>query len=542
MSTSTVKRTRKAAAAPAATVPRPPQSELARQFRENGRLEAQVAIRMHLIQNKDKDNPRNGGEVRNRYRKFGEALAQAIRNDDPTPLLGPIGFELDASMIERIKERWTVRRCDQCRSLSRHGHVRVSEGGPGMSAHHGYVGTCCRHKFEFSSVSNSLYAKGNSVAVATAADGPDGFVFAQVDPEWAEGHCLRGRGSHRATYFTRSFFRVMYGMTDDERVMWNEGGDYDPALPPFSPKQFRSVGNYHSSKKYIHALSSKYDKYPIPLRVGLELEVEIKDGKLRGEAARDIRALLNGDDETNFTDYALCERDGSLKNGFEIVTAYGGPDIHEARLSRLNSKEFADIKKKYGMVSHDTTTCGLHVTVDRAGMNRLHQSKLVKFINDLANKPLVTAVCRRYAEGYCKIKSEHYNKLSRVNDNLVAMRDRYEILNMTHAKVFEFRGPKGTLRFESIMAAVEFIRMAWFFTKDAPINKLDTPTFLDFIWKVENREDSKYLREYLAARKFEGVYEEVRGVVDPKTPRRLSLTDAYADAVAAGHVATTADY
>jgi hypothetical protein len=74
------------------------------------------------------------------------------------------------------------------------------------------------------------------------------------------------------------------------------------------------------------------------------------------------------------TKYCLLENDGSLSNGFEMVTGYSGLE-HTRQLEFFKSR-------LSGAKSHNTSTCGLHVHICKSDMSLLHASKMVLFVND----------------------------------------------------------------------------------------------------------------------------------------------------------------
>lgn len=292
------------------------------------------------------------------------------------------------------------------------------------------------------------------------------------------------------------------------------------------------IGEYHSSKRIVGKVPSAYDKRKLPLLMGLELEMEVVSGS-RSELALKFQRLMGTvriNDRTHR--YCALERDGSLSSGFEMVTGYTGLDTHALVLSRLKDMPFAG-----KLTSHDTTTCGLHVHIDRNNMTPLHADKLGMFINDPKNRPLVLAVARRYNSGnYAKCidktgagKSMGHHARAvkrsagvRIERNfsgavpMVAMRkayrdiiaqgagnaDRYHAVNFTPVKTIEFRVYRGTLKYETIMSCLEFTRASWLFSQEFSKADMTTEKFLAFICRADNRPDTPHLRPYLQAKGF----------------------------------------
>ena len=267
---------------------------------------------------------------------------------------------------------------------------------------------------------------------------------------------------------------------------------------------YKNIGSYHSSKKHLGRIPSSFDNRKPRVLLGLELEMEANVGK----HSKDERAghLLDVVGKYKQHTYALCEEDGSLNNGFEMVTSYTGLDVHKTQL------EF--FKHKFeGMSSHNTSTCGLHIHICKSDMTTLHGAKMVFFINDASNLELIRAVARRDSASYAKLVDKKTDK-SWLKDTVKRSKnkhnqlkglnyDRYESLNFQNDRTIEFRLFKGTLKYETIMACLEFTYATWHFCKDASIDQLTTKDFISFICKPENKQDTRFLRVYLRSKGFQ---------------------------------------
>ena len=280
--------------------------------------------------------------------------------------------------------------------------------------------------------------------------------------------------------------------------------------------EFDNIGEYHTSSENLGHIPSKYDQRTPKVLLGLELEMEIASGySLDGRAGELLENVGHHrtSDNTPYT-YALCEQDGSLDNGFEMVTAYTGLDVHKEQLQFF--------KERFeGAKSHNTSTCGLHIHICKADMSTLHACKMVFFINDSDNQKLVYALARRDSSSYSKIHDKKGDKHwlkdamqagKRVEDNNKLQKryqlrnlnsDRYEALNFKNDKTIEFRLFKGSLKYQTIMACLEFTFATWHFCKDASQTELTTAKFLEFICRAENRSDTRFLRTYLKEKGFD---------------------------------------
>jgi len=262
------------------------------------------------------------------------------------------------------------------------------------------------------------------------------------------------------------------------------------------------IGEYHSSRHRLGHIPSAYDDRKPRVLLGLELEIETENDR-----TNTAQKLLDGVGEYEGEQYALLENDASLDHGFEMVTAYTGLDVHQEQLSFFKDDLYKPLK---GAKSHDTSTCGLHVHICKSEMTTLHGAKMILFINDQANQSLIKAIARRDSS-YGSIKNKKDDKgwlkeslevngkrsqLRRLN------RDRYEALNFQNDRTVEFRLFKGSLKYETIMACLEFTYATWFFCREASTKNLTVDYFLKFICANENKKDTKFLRAFLKSKGF----------------------------------------
>ena len=289
----------------------------------------------------------------------------------------------------------------------------------------------------------------------------------------------------------------------DSRDTYVSCDDYDDEQEEEDDDDYHIIGDYHDSKSVVGHIPSAYDKRKPRILLGMELEVEISDDYNRNDKAQQLYDAIK---YTPYEDgvthrYCFIEHDGSLNNGFEIVTGYTGLDVH--------AKQLEFFKKPWrGVRSHDTRTCGLHVHIDKKGVSLFHACKMVFFINDSNNQKLIKDIARRANADYAQIKNKKasYQWLKRAkasgNPLNYLNEERREALNFQNENTIEFRLFKGTLRYETIMACLEFTYATWFFTRDTGVNELTTPNFINFICQPQNRESTKFLRAYLREKNY----------------------------------------
>ena len=199
--------------------------------------------------------------------------------------------------------------------------------------------------------------------------------------------------------------------------------------------------------------------------LGFELEVENKEEEIENyEMANSIRK--------NHRELGICfERDGSLSSGFEIISQ---PMTYN--YIKAHKNEFSDILESLrnnGFASHDTTTCGLHIHISKTAFGDTKEkqdkniSKLLLFVETF--KEEIKTFSRRTRYNYCKFESDldnyivsgvdkKYFKSTKVLKEINSRSgERYQVINNLNTNTLEIRVFKGTLKFETFMATIEFV-------------------------------------------------------------------------------------
>ena len=260
-----------------------------------------------------------------------------------------------------------------------------------------------------------------------------------------------------------------------------------------------NIGQYHSSRGIVVPITSPASTAANGLYFGVELEVE------RASNAHDSADQIAGtiadhvaEDRDNITEGrntnlpVLCfEEDGSLTDGFEMVSAPLGIDDQRRLWSRVLS-----CPAMRQLRSHDTSTCGLHIHLTRRALTTIQIAKIVTFVNDPDNETLIRAIARRYDGGFCHIKAKRLATAHNPEDS------RYQAVNLWNSRTIELRIFKGSLKLSAVLAALEFAYALVRFTATCSGSgfNLKTAAFLSFISSASLRSDTKHLRAYLAQR------------------------------------------
>lgn len=186
---------------------------------------------------------------------------------------------------------------------------------------------------------------------------------------------------------------------------------------------------------------------------GVELEVD--DGGESNRNAARILAVANSNEELVY-----IKHDGSLNEGFEIVTHPMTLDYH---MNKMPWGEIMDEAKRMGYRSHQSGTCGLHFHVNRSAFGETeaeqeaviarilyffekHWEELLKF-SRRTQKQL-----QQWANRY-GLKEQPQDILKHAKGN----QERYTCVNLTNYHTLEFRMFRGTLRLNSLQAALQLL-------------------------------------------------------------------------------------
>lgn len=268
--------------------------------------------------------------------------------------------------------------------------------------------------------------------------------------------------------------------------------------------------------------------------LGVELEIECYDTN------RSIKAF---DVSKEF----YLKSDGSLSNGIEIVSH---PCTLEYHQNNINWKDRCKNLISSGAKSHDTNTCGLHVHISSDKLSEIDRAKFSWFIHKEIDP--IRVLCRRnfpYGDGYRapldvlnRIKSKCKGELSKCYKNT----DRYDFLNWHNSHTVEFRLPKGTLKYSTLLATLEFCDAAIHYTLERSFSEIRQSDFYAFLdWcqsSKKNRKkyanlvnlylekDSKYIRPLrlrmseTALRNFSAKKDQVVPVVEPSnSPSQITV-------------------
>ena len=225
---------------------------------------------------------------------------------------------------------------------------------------------------------------------------------------------------------------------------------------------------------------------------GVELEID-GAGKDDDSAARIKR-------QTNIRcEHIYCKSDGSLDEGFEIVTHPMTLDYH------MNCMYWEDVlleAVRMGYRSHQTSTCGLHIHVNRdaLGEDREEQEKVIErilyfvelhwneiFIFSRRSQHNMSRWAARY--GMEKTGKEILDKAKKGNTG------RYAAVNLCPYMTIEFRLFRGTLKANTLFATLQFVNCIIDTALTMTEDEIAAQSWSDFVATVTEPELIRYLKE-----------------------------------------------
>lgn len=231
------------------------------------------------------------------------------------------------------------------------------------------------------------------------------------------------------------------------------------------------------------------------LYMGIELEVD------KGDNLNDSVKMVQ-----DKLDWCYCKSDGSLNNGFEIVSH---PLTLDFITCRKNSfKEIFENLLNNGWRSHDTSTCGLHCHVNRTFFGETHIeqdlniAKVILIVN-LLWTDMINFSRRKVdeVERWCK-RNNYISKDTTPNKteeevicDCKKQPNRYYAVNLENRNTIEFRLFKGTLKLNTFIATMQFVSNICNMAKEIKLSDIYNVTMEDII-NYNNYEELKtYAKE-----------------------------------------------
>lgn len=152
-------------------------------------------------------------------------------------------------------------------------------------------------------------------------------------------------------------------------------------------------------------------------------------------------------------DYFYYKQDGSLNNGFELVTY--PLSWNWIKKNKSDIKDVLSYFRDHSCKSHDTTTCGIHIHISRNKISNIQLAKICRFFT--TNQKFILKISQRVKENldqWSSLTTEDKTNIKYVKDG---NHRRYVAINLQNESTIEFRIFRGNLNFNSFMKNLEFI-------------------------------------------------------------------------------------
>ena len=262
----------------------------------------------------------------------------------------------------------------------------------------------------------------------------------------------------------------------------------------------------HCYAKFRNRSIHPYNYKPDPIFYGsgslfMGIELEIDGGGENRDNAQNILDIANCNGTKIY-----CKHDGSLSEGFEIVSHPMTIDYH---LHEMNWQEIMEEALSMDYVSHNSGSCGLHIHVNRdafgisdeeqeAGIGRVvffvekHWNELVKFSRRSASS------LNRWAARYATISGTAKETYRKAKDKYAG---RYVAVNLENYNTIEFRMFRGTLRYKTFVATLQLVEEICLLAMGYSDSMLEALSWSEFVTGID-KEAKPELIEYLKSKKL----------------------------------------
>lgn len=237
------------------------------------------------------------------------------------------------------------------------------------------------------------------------------------------------------------------------------------------PIQSYHCRDYPRTDPVINAYAPPY------LYIGAEVEGECRPDDDRAEVAQAIHDA--------HSDRLLLTEDGSLSNGFEMVTGKLALAVHQQIWP-----EIAKTCVKAGLRSWKHSTTGMHVHLSRDWFTPLSIGKLLVFINSEANRKHIVKIAGRRSADYAALTKKKFT------DGRCDSPSRYEAVNLCNNMTIELRIFKGTLNADHILTNIEFAHAAAHYVSQCSMQDCENwAAFLSYL--CSERKQYRHLLAFL---------------------------------------------
>jgi hypothetical protein len=224
---------------------------------------------------------------------------------------------------------------------------------------------------------------------------------------------------------------------------------------------------------------------------GVELEVD------KGNYCQNTAETITSNNEEIY-----CKLDGSLDDGFEIVSHPCTLDYH---LNSLDWKEIMRTCLNNDFESHTAGTCGLHVHISREAFGESEQeqelniAKLIYLFEKFWSQ--IKTFSRRTEEQINNWASNYgLTTMDQAITEVKNKKGRYFAVNLKNAHTIEIRIFRGTLKYNTFAATLQFINLLLDAITAGTIADIQSLTWEEI---VKGAKEYTELTEYFKQRKLD---------------------------------------
>lgn len=320
-------------------------------------------------------------------------------------------------------------------------------------------------------------------------------------------------------------------LTVDEAARYNNSISFHSSAITFNNSEWDRgfINNIISSKTktYIHQFNyiPKYIKHFMPgesedttLLLGAEIEVggnnNISSDNYKNSTVKKCIQIMNGSDSDE-ENLIYSTHDSTVQIEFDTM-----PCSLEFHKNKMNYREMFEYLDKEGYKGHDCETAGLHIHANRSylGKSRISQELVISKILYILEKfnDEICVIARRDND-YSEFAGEKQNE-----DSIVELYGKYKdkgkraALNLQHKDTIEFRMFKSTLKYETFILTLEFVKDIIDYAKSVDIEEIELAKWSDLMNCF-----SSELRKYYEFR-YQKKVKDINGSTVKQIRKRIS--------------------
>ena len=320
-------------------------------------------------------------------------------------------------------------------------------------------------------------------------------------------------------------------LTVDEAARYNNSISFHSSAITFNNSEWDRgfINNIISNKTktYIHQFNyiPKYIKHFMPGEsedttplLGAEIEVggnnNISSDNDKNSTVKKCIQIMNGSDSDE-ENLIYSTHDSTVQIEFDTM-----PCSLEFHKNKMNYREMFEYLDKEGYKGHDCETAGLHIHANRSylGKSRISQELVISKILYILEKfnDEICVIARRDND-YSEFAGEKQNE-----DSIVELYGKYKdkgkraALNLQHKDTIEFRMFKSTLKYETFILTLEFVKDIIDYAKSVDIEEIELAKWSDLMNCF-----SSELRKYYEFR-YQKKVKDINGSTVKQIRKRIS--------------------